>query len=247
VSELPPELSKVSFSREDQLMDTAGGITLARDRGLLGTNGPVLVLNGDCVLSIDLQSAIEDHVSGTDLVTLALLPHLDPMLWSRVGLDESGHVTTIRPAGSPIQGEVPFLYTGAMIVSREAIDSLPSAPGGIWDHLWRPSMHKGRLGGVVVTGHWREVGNPRAYLEATIKLLRGEPKIDPSASVSEAATIGTALIGRRTTIEAGAVIAEAIVSHGARVCRGARIIRSIVLGETTIKPGETVVNEVRTG
>ena len=247
VSDLPAELSQVSFSRESRLMDTAGGISLARDRDLLGSKGPVLVLNGDCVLRIDLQSVIEDHASGRDLVTLALLPHLDPMLWSRVGLDESGHVTTIRPAGIPVPGEVPFLYTGAMIVSREALDSLPSAPGGIWDHLWRPAMKAKRLGGVVVTGHWREVGNPRAYLETAMKLLGGEPRIDASASVSKAANIGIALIGRETTIEADAVIAESIISHGARVCRGARIIRSIVLGQTTIAAGETVVNEVRTG
>jgi mannose-1-phosphate guanylyltransferase len=247
ISGLPDGLAQVSFSREKQLMDTAGGIALARDRGLLGTKGPVLVLNGDCVLRIDLASAIKEHASGTNLVTLVLLPHLDPMLWSRVGLDESGRVATIRPAGHPDQSEVPFLYTGAMIISREALDGLPSVPGGIWDHLWRPSMDHGRLGGVVVTGHWREVGNPRAYLDATMELLRGQPKIDPTASVSGSASIGLAFIGRKTTVKSHAVIAESIISHGATVGRGARIIRSVLLGKTTVKPGETVVNEVRSG
>ena len=78
---------EIDLSYEQELMGTAGGLALARDRGLLGDEGAVLVINGDGVLGLELQNLAERHRSGNDLVTLALLPHLDPARWSRVTLD----------------------------------------------------------------------------------------------------------------------------------------------------------------
>ena len=163
-----------------------------------------------------------------------------------MSLDRAGRVTRFRPPGPPEKTEVPFLYTGAMVLSRTAIDGLPGRECGIWEQLWRPAMAGGRLGGVVVTGHWREVGTPRAYLEVVLTLLNGKPVIDDSAKIAGNSTIGTALIGENARIDAGAVVAESIISHGASVGQGARVIRSILLGPVRVEAGDTVVNDIRT-
>lgn len=237
--------TEIAVSREPELMGTAGGIALARDRGLLGDRGPVLIINGDGLLNLDLSPLFEHMLATDDLVSLALLPHLDPLRWSRVIVDRTQHVSHIVKPGAPDPGEAPFLYPGVMLVAREALNRLEARPGGIPEGLWWPALEERRLGGVVVSGHWREVGTPSDYLEAVLGRLNGGGVVDPSAEIHPTASIGSALIGRGARIEEGAVVGAAVVAEGARVARGSRALRSVLLGHVATTPGEVVVDEFR--
>ncbi|MEE4270861.1 MAG: sugar phosphate nucleotidyltransferase [Thermoanaerobaculales bacterium] len=232
----------IQISREPERMGTSGGIALARDRGLLGDRGPVLIINGDGLLNLDLEPLLHHMTTGGDLVSLALLPHLDPLSWSRVLLGHDGTIRGFRPPGTPDPGEVPFLFPGVMLVSREALDTLPSRPGETPEDLWGPAMACGRLSGVPVSGHWREVGNPTAYLEAVLSRLRGKGVIHPSSEVHPTAAIGAAYVGPDARVEAGAVVGESVISEGAVVGESARVLRSVLLGRVTADAGEKVVD-----
>lgn len=235
----------LAVSREPELMGTAGGLALARDRGLLGDDGPILVINGDGVLNLDLKPLFSRMEDSRDLVSLALLPHLDPRAWSRVVLEDDGSVASIMGAGDPVPGEVPFLYPGVMLVSREALSRLEAQPGGVPEHLWGPALALGRFGGIPVSGHWREVGTPPGYLEAVMTRLNGDTVIHPSAEIHESAAIGSALIGRGVRIEADAVVGASVVAEGARVAAGARVLRSVLLGKAVATAGENVIDDFR--
>ncbi|MCK5379659.1 MAG: NDP-sugar synthase [Acidobacteria bacterium] len=241
----PQELS-LCFSREEHLMDTGGGLALARDRGLLGTDGPVLVVNGDGILNLDLEGMFRRHRETDDLITLGLLPHLGPKRWSRVLLDRDDLVSAILPPGTPAADEVPLLYPGVMLIAREALETLETTPSGVASTLWAPARKQARLGGVLVTGHWREVGAPEDYLEATMVLLGDRNDLDSSARVAPDAMLQRTLVGPEVTIGRDAVIGRSIISHGAMIGAGARVIRSVLLGDVRVEAGETVTDEVRT-
>ena len=234
----------LALSEEEELMDTAGGLALARDRGLLGDEGPVLVLNGDGLLRLDLAPLVARHERG-DQVTLALLPHLDPRRWTRVLVDPTGTVTELRAAGPPLPGEVPFLYPGVMLVSRAILNRIVTTPCGARSALWEPALAAGQLGAAVVHGHWREVGHPTQYLNAVVEALDGQRWVHPSARVAPTAAIGTAMIGRRAVVEADAVVAESVVAEGAVVRAGARVVRSVLLGAVEAATDERVVCSFR--
>jgi NDP-sugar pyrophosphorylase family protein len=236
---------EIVLSYEKQLMGTAGGLALARDRGLLGAEGAVLVINGDGVLGLELQSLADRHLTGNDLVTLALLPHLDPERWSRVSLDPGGGVEAIRPPGCPKTLETPFLYPGVMAVGREALEALPPHPCEIPTSLWEPALAFRRLGGVVVTGHWREVGTPTDYLRVTRTRLAGSTFVESSADVGTSAEIANSFIGSEVVVSDGAVIEDSVIIDGATICERARVARSVLLGAVNVGPGETVIDEVR--
>ena len=235
----------IATSREETLMGTAGGLALARARGLLGRDGPVLVINGDCLLSLELEALLERCATGDDLVTLALMPHPDPDRWSRVVLGEAGTVTAMLPPGEPVPGEASFLYPGVMVVSRQALDALPVQLLATPEALWEPARAAGRLGGVVVRGRWREVGTPAGYLEAALDRLGGHSAVDPAAAVDPRATLRSSYLGEGAWIAADAVVEESVVACGATVGRGARVARSVLLGPVAIGEGEIVVDQCR--
>jgi len=238
--------AEIVASREPELMDTAGGIALAHERGLLGDRGPVLIVNGDGLCDLDLEPLIRRMADGDDLVYLALLPHLDPRRWSRVVVDGSGRVCGIRQPGPPDRGEVPFLYPGVMLVAREALEALATRPAAVPDALWGPALAERRLSGVVVPGNWREVGTPLDYLEAVLdRLDGGEPVVDPSARIDPSASIGAAFIGRGARVDAGAVVNDAVVAEGAVVAPRARVVRSVLLGPSVTRPDEVITDEFR--
>lgn len=240
----PPGLN-LRFSREEELMETAGGLALARDRGFLGSCGPVLVINGDGVLNLDLAELFRRHHESNNLVTLGLLPHLGPDRWSRVLLDQNDLVSSILPPGLPKAGEIPLLYPGVMLVSREALETLEVAPSGVASALWFPAQEQRRLGGVLVSGHWREVGTPSDYLDATIATLGDRNDISPCARVDQNAVLNRALVGTRVEIGADVVVGQSIISHGAKIGAGARVLRSVVLGDVRIESGATLTDEIR--
>jgi mannose-1-phosphate guanylyltransferase len=236
---------EIVLSPETELMGTAGGLALARERGLLGQEGPVLVLNGDSVAGLDLDALIERHLGTEDSVTLALLPHLDPGRWSRVVLDADGRVAGIHAPGCPDPSEAPFLYPGVMAVSRAALEGLPTTPGDIPQILWKPAREIQRLGGIVVAGHWREVGTPEDYLAIMSLRLAGNTAVHPTASVDSSASLATSFVGPDVTIEGGAEIEASILAEGAVVRRGARVENSVLMGKIEVGPDETVIDEVR--
>jgi mannose-1-phosphate guanylyltransferase len=236
----------ITVSREVELMGGAGGLALARDRGLLGDSGPVLVLNGDGVLALELGEFLAHHHRSGCQVTLALLPHLDPQRWSRVLVGGDALVSAILKPGTPEVGELPLLYPGVMIVSRTALNSLPVEPGEIGDLLWQPALEQQRLGGVVVSGHWREVGTPADYLTVAMSQLGEESVVHPSATVSSSSSLNRCYLGRDARIENSSVVTGSVVAEGAVVRRGARVERSVLMGPVEIFAGESVVDEHRT-
>jgi len=244
VAEVSIDGVEVVLSPETELMGTAGGLALARERGLLGQDGPVFVLNGDGIVSLDLDALVERHFGAEDSVTLALLPHLDPGRWSRVILDADGRVAGIHAPGRPGPSEAPFLYPGVMAISRAAVESLPMTPGDIPEILWKPAREAHRFGGVVVAGHWREVGTPEDYLAVMSLRLAGTTVVHPTASVDSSASLIASFVGRDVTIEGGTEIDASILADGAVVRRGTRVEHSVLMGGIGVGPEETIIDEI---
>jgi NDP-sugar pyrophosphorylase family protein len=245
VSQVTIDGVEIALSFEDELMGSAGGLAVARDRGLLGSENSVLVINGDGSFGLNLDGFAEQHFARGDHITLALLPHLDPGRWSRVVLDVDERVTEIHPPGRPGPFEVPFLYPGVMAIHRDALNALPATPGEIPVALWNPAQKERKLGGLVVAGHWREIGTPADYLEVMLLRLAGTNWIHPSAEISAGATIRNSFVGRGACVSDQAVIADSVVAEGAFVGKRARVTHSVLLGAVEATANKNVVREIR--
>jgi mannose-1-phosphate guanylyltransferase len=225
---------EVVVSREHELMGTSGGLAIARERGLLESKGPVLVVNGDGLYDLDPEPLIERHATSGDEITLGLAPHPDPSRWSRVLVGDDHVVTGIVGPDQPGTSDDALLYPGLMLVARHLIDKLPPSPGNTPETLWWPAMERRTLGGVELAGTWREVGTPTDYLDEVVRQLDRTTVVHPTARVDPSARLDACLIGRGAEIGAGAEVSEAAILEGAEVAARARVSRSVLAGAIRI-------------
>ena len=238
LEDIDHESLEVVVSREHELMGTSGGLAIARERGLLQTEGPVLVINGDGSYDLDPEPLIQHHAAGSGEITLGLVPHPDPSRWSRVHVADDHAVTGIVGPDQPGASEESLLYPGLMVVARHLIEELPSIPGNTPETLWWPAMERRTLGGVVVTGSWREVGTPADYLDEVLRQLDRKTSIHPTARVHPTARLDACLVGRNAEIGAEAVVCETAVLEGASVAAGARVSHSVLAGAIHVSAGD---------
>ena len=91
--------------------------------------------------------------------------------------------------------------------------------------------------GVRYHGPWLDIGDPRAYLDTNLAVLRGEVPLalDPhTRSVAVAARVeGRAWVGEGAEVHPDAVLCDAVIGAGARI-GPVRIERSVVWDGVTV-------------
>ena len=144
-----------------ELLETGGGMVKAAKAGFLPD--PFFCLNADNIWldgPRDAFADLSDRWNAEEMDALVLVVrHHDAYNFDGPGdfyLDPMGRVSRRRP------GRIaPYIYTGIQIVSHRL---LRDAPEGRFSTnlLWDRAIEEGRLYGLVFTGHWFEVGTPKA-------------------------------------------------------------------------------------
>ena len=163
-------------------------------------------------------------------ITLALLPHPDPLRWSAVELGPDGQISNFLSPGprSTVHGPR-FLFTGFQLIGERVLAALPRPPfemKPVWDDL----RAAGRLRGVVVAGSWREAGSPAAYLALVQELLGGENYLHDQAEVAQDAAVRSCAVAAGCVVGEGARVSGSVLLSGAVVEPGARVDRCVVAG-----------------
>ncbi len=156
--------AKISFSPEDTLLDTGGGV--ARALPLLGEE-PFFVANADVIWLNGCDDALGRLSGAWDdrLMDGLLLVHSTVEAYGYEGagdfmVDPEGLLAR-RP-----EGEIsPFLFTGVQILHPRLFDGAPEAPFSL-NLLYDKALGRDRLYGVVHDGEWFHLGTPRGLEEA---------------------------------------------------------------------------------
>jgi len=221
----------LSFFHEKILLETGGG--LANVQHVFRDDGPFFVYNGDVFTDLPLAPAMERHLSDGNLVTL-ILRSQGPV--RNVAMDAgSRRILDLRNARGTHHPDQ-YQFTGLCIIDPAFFRYLP--PAGAIESVvaaWLRAIEAGeRLGGAVIDeGLWLDLGDRASYLEAH-RLIAAEPRIHPSAVISETAEIDAASsIGAGCVVESGAILRGTVLWPGARVTAGARLEACVVMAGRT--------------
>ncbi len=205
---------RVRCSNEPEILGSGGGPR--KVRSFFGSE-PALLVNGDCVFDFDLTQLVRRHRESGALATLALKPNPDPGRYGPVVCDADGFVRSIRRLPRPARGAV-SLFTGVQVLDPALLERLPEGPSDIVAGLYAPLLAQGGLiRGVRVRGPWLDLGTPGQYLAAQMALLRRAP---------------------------GRTKEGSLVAAGARVARGARVLRSVLGKGSVVGRGAVVRSSV---
>ena len=231
----------ISFSYEDEILGTAGGL---KNNESFFDDDVFLMVNGDIAMDFDLERALAFHREQEAFATMILFPQTSPYRYYPVRIDEQRRLCNFKETGS---GGTPtdevYVFTGAHILDPEIFDFIPS--GRFYEinsEVYPAAIKAGKtIYGFPVDGYWNDLGDPQRYLEAQRDIFNKE-LINPPISISDNVHIeqGTQ-IGPYVSIEPGCVIEsestiqDTIMWDNSTIMGGSSVLNCIVGAHMTVK------------
>lgn len=249
---------QLQYAVETEPLGTGGAIRNAAQ--LLNDHDSIVIINGDVLSSHDLLGQIEMHEALDADVTMHLTHVADARAFGCVPIDEEGRVTAfLEKMENPIATTI---NAGCYVFNPRVIQQIPA---GIVVSIEReifPNLVKSGqpIFGRVDDSYWLDVGTPAALLKGSKDVVRGAADDSALDGVKmehrsaefvalegarievDAQITGGSSIGRDARIYSRAFIDGSIISEGAIVKSGARLLNSFVAAGTTVSP-ETDISD----
>jgi mannose-1-phosphate guanylyltransferase len=214
-----------------EVLGTGGGLRAALDR----MAEHFVIVNADILSDVDLTAL--SAATPTGGAAMALRPDPD---WERIGpvlRDGDERVVRISTVVPSEQGTPGTHFTGVHAMSRDAVALVPEdGLQCVVRTAYKALVPEGRVGSVVHTGAWIDVGTPEAYLQANLDVLSGaiRPPLDPWTRGSRGP--GESWVGADAKVEGE--ITRCVVGAGATVPRGAKLTDCVIWDGCTAPAAE---------
>jgi len=223
------------------VLGSAGGPRQALD--IVGAE-TFFLINGDTLTDLDLGALASAHTSSGALVTLALVPNVEPLRYGGVRLAEDGRVLGFAPRGPAAVGS--FHFIGAQLIHRSVFSELPpgqpaNSIGGCYDALL--ARVPGSIRGFVASANFWDIGTVADYWHTSSAWSQHAEQAPVNSHISSSAIVRRSIIWDAVTIGKEAVLEDCIVTDGVHVAAGAQYQRKILMratdGTTAAVPLET--------
>ena len=225
---------QLHYAVEPEPLDTAGAIGFAaRDAGIDDT---FIVMNGDILSDLDLNSLVAFHRARGAEGTLHLTPVEDPSQYGVVETDGDGWVKRFVEKPAPGETDSRVINAGTYVLEPSVLDRMPHLQKVSIERVVFPAMvAEGRLAAMATDDYWIDTGRPDTYLQANLDLVDGTrsrilSSVGTNAKISASASITHSVIGDNATVDDGCVITDSVVLPGAHVAASVRLERSLVMG-----------------
>jgi NDP-sugar pyrophosphorylase family protein len=209
---------RVRYSWEGrEALGSAGGPRHALP--IVGADAFFLV-NGDTLTDLALEPLARAHVDSGALVTMAVVPNVEPERYGGIRLDSDGRVTGFAARGFAAVGSYHFI--GIQAVQAKTFAALPdhtaiNSLGNVYDK-WIATL-PGSIRGYVCTAAFWDIGTTQDYIRTSQAFASDELRADRS------------ILWDHVTLGEGAVIDECIVTDEVNVPAGVRFERAILYND----------------
>jgi mannose-1-phosphate guanylyltransferase len=223
--------ARVRYSWEQPtVLGSAGGPRQALD--IIGAD-QFFLINGDTLTDLDLGALANAHASSGALVTLALVPNVEPLRYGGVRLSEDGRVLGFVPRGTAATGT--FHFIGAQLAHRTVFSELPSGQpvnsiGGCYDALL--ARVPGSIRGLVTGANFWDIGTVADYWHTSSAWSQQTEAAPLNSRISSSAIVSRSIIWDAVEIGPGAVLEDCIATDGVQVAAGAKYQRKILMRAT---------------
>jgi mannose-1-phosphate guanylyltransferase len=239
---------EISYSHEEQLLGTAGGVRNVSDFLTVGDDD-FFVLAGDALTDVDLTGLLEAHRRNGGVATLAVKKVSDVSQYGVIVVDGDGRVQGFQEKPDPAEALSDLVNCMVYVFSPEIFDYFPGEPGDPIDFALDvfPNLltHDVPFHVHEIDAYWNDIGTLREYVQGNLDVLSGAVSLDPLGELVEGESVrdgaeiaGPVLIGPGAEIASGASLSgPVVVGPGARVGAGARIAEAVLLPGAEVPAG----------
>lgn len=221
---------RVRYSWEMPLLGSGGGprraFSLVRDERLW-------LVNGDTLTDVDFDTMAADHAATDALVTMAVIPNPAPAQYGGVLVGDDGLVRGFVARGST---EPTWHFVGVQIAERAAFESLADGvPAESVSGVYRAliAARPGAVRAFRSRATFLDIGTPRDYLDACLRLAGASLVAAPGARVATSARVSNSVLWPAAEVGAGASLDRVVVGEAVRVPAG------VVASDAVLTEGST--------
>jgi mannose-1-phosphate guanylyltransferase/mannose-1-phosphate guanylyltransferase/phosphomannomutase len=238
---------ELTFSYEERLLGTAGGVRNVRE--FFGSE-PFVVMAGDALTDIDLSALAAAHREHNWMATLATKRVTDTREFGVVVTGADGRVQGFQEKPDPAEALSDLANCMIYVLEPEIFDHFPDTEEVDFALDVFPALLDSDVPfGVHVTdAYWNDVGSLSEYLQGNLDVLTGAVDVVPAGRVvGSAAEAGLAddislegpvLLGEGASVGAGAQLdGPLVIGPGASIGAGASVRESVLLPGAEV-PGD---------
>ncbi len=170
---------RIQYLREEELLDTGGG--LLRAKSLLD-EGTFIVINSDVMIDLPLMDLVAFHQRNRATATLVLRKDEMADQYGAIETASDGRIHSFlgqRPVQLPDTPLSKVMFTGVQIMEPKVFDYMEgTSPFSLTRVTYPKILLRGEpLYGFTFGGYWQDLGTPERIKEAEGKLKRGEVKL----------------------------------------------------------------------
>ena len=234
---------ELTYSHEDELLGTAGGVRNVRD--FLGTD-PFLVMAADPLTDIDVAALAQAHRANDGIATLAVKRVPNVSEFGVVVTGSDGRIQGFQEKPDPAEALSDLANCMIYVLEAEVFDYFPdvAAPDFALDVFPALLAHDVPFYVHEADAYWNDVGSLPEYLQGNLDALGGVVRAEPRGRLlecgeevspapelgGEVEAAGSILIGEGCEVGAGARLEGPLaIGDGCRIGPGAYVTRSVLL------------------
>jgi mannose-1-phosphate guanylyltransferase len=239
---------RLSYSYEEELLGTAGGVRNVRDH--FGDE-TFLIISGDALTDIDLTALWNAHRERGGIATLSLKRVDDPSQIGVVILGDDGRIQGFQEKPEPAEALSDLGNCGIYVMEPEIFDYFPETPFVDWALDVFPALLAQDVAfyGHEISEYWNDIGNIREFRQGNFDAIGGEVRVEIEAGRLNPAVDGIeeppVYVGEGCKIGAGVRLTGPLVlGDRCTVGEGAAIRDSVLWPGTQVAPREVLIGAV---
>ena len=169
---------RISYSKEEELLDTGGGLLKARS---FLQGGTFIVINSDVIIDVPLQETLDQHRQHAATATLILRPDAQADLYGPIETSADSKIQRFLGHEAPSSGPVgplrKLMFTGVQVLEPKVFDYMAGEDTSRFSTTkatYPKMLTRGEcLYGFPFEGFWQDLGTPERIKETEEKLNRG--------------------------------------------------------------------------
>ena len=227
----------LTFRHEPELTGTAGGVRAVRDF-LEADDDPFVVMAGDALTDIDLQSLARAHEANDGIATLAVKRVTNVSEYGVIVTGPDGRVEGFQEKPDPAEALSDLVNSMIYVFDPAIFEYFPDEPmvdfaldvfPALLSHDVPFHVHR-------IDGYWNDIGSIEEYLRGNLDAVEGAVQLEPGGELVEGRADPDnpgegGLEAKRAGLPAGTEVGgKVLVGEGVEVGEGVRLDGPLVIG-----------------